>query len=271
MSCEYDGKSYQDGASFPSSDGCNSCACDAGEVVCTARACFIGCLHGGKTYQPGQQFPADDGCNTCSCAEGGQVSCTEKGCPSCRDWSEQYGALVREAGACDPAAPDSCSLRVAEGLSCGCDTFVNPQAWDAAAARASQQAYRDAECGQDIVCGPCAVIASAYCSAEGRCVAYTDPTDGVACRVNAKVYPNGASGIQDPTSCNLCVCDQGQLSCDDADCPKPCPDGTQRSTGCAQCGPTDACEVVETGCFPTCTSTCQEGFCSSGVCKRVCG
>lgn len=38
--CDYDGKHYNVGDSFPSSDGCNSCGCSAnGQVFCTLRAC----------------------------------------------------------------------------------------------------------------------------------------------------------------------------------------------------------------------------------------
>ena len=37
--CEYNGKSYETGSSFPSSDGCNTCNCSEGGVACTLRAC----------------------------------------------------------------------------------------------------------------------------------------------------------------------------------------------------------------------------------------
>jgi len=38
--CEYNGAIYPVGESFPSADGCNTCACDAnGDVFCTAMAC----------------------------------------------------------------------------------------------------------------------------------------------------------------------------------------------------------------------------------------
>ena len=39
LDCEYQGEVYEDGESFPSSDGCNSCSCVSGEVVCTLMAC----------------------------------------------------------------------------------------------------------------------------------------------------------------------------------------------------------------------------------------
>ncbi|MFA5894474.1 MAG: hypothetical protein WC851_01745 [Candidatus Shapirobacteria bacterium] len=37
--CQYDGKTYQSGESFRSTDGCNSCGCNNGEVACTLMAC----------------------------------------------------------------------------------------------------------------------------------------------------------------------------------------------------------------------------------------
>ena len=39
--CSYGGKSYKAGASFPSTDGCNTCSCDiSGSVACTLMACL---------------------------------------------------------------------------------------------------------------------------------------------------------------------------------------------------------------------------------------
>jgi hypothetical protein len=39
-SCVYEGKKYKDGDSFPASDGCNSCGCQQGRVMCTMMACI---------------------------------------------------------------------------------------------------------------------------------------------------------------------------------------------------------------------------------------
>jgi hypothetical protein len=38
--CEYDGKVYEEGDSFKSTDGCNTCGCNNKEVVCTLMACL---------------------------------------------------------------------------------------------------------------------------------------------------------------------------------------------------------------------------------------
>ena len=37
--CVYGGKTLADGATFPSQDGCNTCQCGNGEVLCTQKAC----------------------------------------------------------------------------------------------------------------------------------------------------------------------------------------------------------------------------------------
>jgi hypothetical protein len=37
--CTYQGKDHPPGSTFPSYDGCNSCSCAGGQVVCTEKAC----------------------------------------------------------------------------------------------------------------------------------------------------------------------------------------------------------------------------------------
>jgi len=38
-SCQYNGKTYKSGDGFTAADGCNSCSCENGQVVCTLMAC----------------------------------------------------------------------------------------------------------------------------------------------------------------------------------------------------------------------------------------
>jgi hypothetical protein len=230
------------------------------------------CSYDGKTYDDGDSFPSTDGCNTCSC-EAGSVLCTEKGCPSCEDISTLYGALMDQAKTCDPEQPSSCNQRVVEGLACSCGTFVNPENWDETAAQSLQDAYAAGDCGQGIVCGPCQLPVTATCSAEGRCVDVSEPTEGTACKVGGVVYPNGATEIPDPTSCNTCTCEDGGLVCTEIHCPVDCPEATQLGTSCAQCGPADDCEVLETDCLPSCSDSepCDAGTCHEGVCAQLCG
>lgn len=37
--CEYNGRTYQNGDNVPSGDGCNTCSCDKGKVSCTTMMC----------------------------------------------------------------------------------------------------------------------------------------------------------------------------------------------------------------------------------------
>jgi hypothetical protein len=96
---------------------------------------------------------------------------------------------------------------------------------------------------------------------------------GIGCKVGGVVYPNGASGIKDPFSCNDCTCMEGELACTKIGCPVACPAGSAPGKQCAQCGPVDNCEVVEHACLPTCSAgTCTgAGACVGGVCKNLCG
>src|SRR3989338_5037262 len=39
LSCTYNGQTYRNGEGFRSSDGCNSCSCQNGQIACTLMAC----------------------------------------------------------------------------------------------------------------------------------------------------------------------------------------------------------------------------------------
>lgn len=226
------------------------------------------CVYAGHTYARGDRFPAADGCNTCVCEADGSASCTLLGCETCDDVATRYSAAIEQAKACDPGQPDQCSKLITEGLACGCEAFVNGAKSDAlSAAATAEQQYSSMSCGGGIVCGPCRTPTAAFCSAEGRC----EPLfDEAACKVGGVIYKSGSSGIADPVSCNHCECQDGQLVCTEIGCPIACPPNTSYGTQCAQCGPTDACEVVEHACLPTCDA-CAQGVCIDQICKTVCG
>lgn len=75
--CEVDGQTYEEGASFPASDGCNTCTClGGGGVVCTQIACPGETPCGGWrgdtcnedeycAYEPGQHCGAADATSVC--------------------------------------------------------------------------------------------------------------------------------------------------------------------------------------------------------------
>jgi hypothetical protein len=272
QTCEGRYGAVQEGDSYPSEDGCNTCSCTGGQIVCTARDCLDGCFYQGSFYEHFAQFPAGDDCNTCHCLEDGSVSCTMVLCGVCQDLERDYATALADAKSCDPNLANQCSKLVDEGLVCSCGAFVNPEKGEAiATAQALQQEYAGGQCRGNVLCGECAPAQFGYCTLEGRCETIHDMGGGAACKVGGIVYPSGASNIPDPVSCNTCECSDGQLGCTLIGCSMPCPTDSVFGTQCAQCGPADACEVVEHACLPVCTDACESGACVEGVCRSLCG
>jgi hypothetical protein len=77
--CEYNGQIFKTGDSFKSGDGCNTCSCNEGSIICTKMACLGLCNYEGVIYYQDDKFPSSDGCNTCTCTSG-HVACTERAC-----------------------------------------------------------------------------------------------------------------------------------------------------------------------------------------------
>lgn len=109
---------------------------------------------------------------------------------------------------------------------------------------------------------------------DGPCL--LPPPIGKACVVEGQRYSDGES-VPDPYSCNTCRCEDGQLAaCTEVACNEPCPAASAAGTSCAACGPTDACEAVETGCLERCNGDgdCTDPAhfaCIDGLCRNVCG
>lgn len=198
--CEYDGKVYQHGDSFPSSDGCNSCSCDAGRVACTLKACVKSCVYNGKTYNHGDSFPSSDGCNTCGCSNGA-VSCTEKACPpkTCGgiagipcgqgEYCDYTGANCGYAdatGVCKPR-PGACDMQY--NPVCGCDDKIYGNACSAASA--------------------------------GVTVKHTGVCKWSGCTYDGKTYKEGET-FPATDGCNTCQCTNGQVGCTKMNCKKTC-------------------------------------------------
>ena len=103
-------------------------------------------------------------------------------------------------------------------------------------------------------------LVALHCGLDGR---WHSVEDGVceplargeqypACKIGHVIYPNGATGVPDPFSCNTCNCVDGTLGlCTQAHCPLSCPPNTVATERCFQCGPNDTCEIVEHACLPT--------------------
>jgi hypothetical protein len=263
-----DGRAGAAGAGASAGSGSGGAGCDLG-------SCVDGCLFQGRHYEPGESFSAGDGCNSCSCGADGNVDCTLIDCPTCDDFRASYGGYLESAKECDPRlSREQCTGTLGEGLTCGCEVFVNPDNVDVlSAARETQAAYAAAKCGLGVVCGACAQSIRGYCSGEGRCETLWDD-GGTACKVGGVTYPNGAGDIPDPVSCNKCQCQNGQLSCTEIYCPVACPPASVYGTQCDECAPDDACLVIEHACLPVCspgTDSCRGGFCLDGVCRTECG
>ncbi len=271
-SCVFQGKTYADGVSFPASDGCNTCSCQAGLAICTLLGCSTGCQSNGQSYQPGQTFKID--CNTCTCQADGIV-CTRLACQGkCMALQDQYADALKRAKACDPTAQaEQCSGEISGTPSCGCPTPVNASNAKALSELAALSMQAGSLCSSP--CPPCVAPGPAICSAAGSCESAPLRAGETACKVGGIVYPSGETRIPDPrSSCNSCECEDGQLGCTQKACSTPdisCPSGTEYGTQCAQCGPTDACQITEFACLPTCTDLCMNGFCSNGLCRQICG
>lgn len=119
--CVYDGVSRDAGESFPSTDGCNTCTCEAsGKVACTVLACGgePGCSVDGTVYGVGESFTLADDCNDCSCIADGEIVCTERVCSDqCELIQHQIDQELAQIQACEVAA--DCG-QVLQGTSCGC-------------------------------------------------------------------------------------------------------------------------------------------------------
>ncbi len=277
-SCEYFGTTYQSGQSFTALDGCNTCTCEDGETSCTLVDCVDGCMYEGTFYPLASSVPAGKGappsyCEECTCDGPDQITCIQVECAVCQASVDDFDEALAATKACDPTAENQCTLLVPSAVPCGCPTFVNPANTSAIGRlEDAQAAYYGAGCGADIGCLPCPEPPSGACSPQGVCVDAAVSDTGAACKVDGVVYPSGASGIKDPRSCNLCTCVDGQLGCDEQACPESaCPPNAVFGTQCAECGPTDACLVVEHACLFLCAEGCASGTCFDGVCKNVCG
>jgi hypothetical protein len=63
-------------------------------TVKTAAPPVVSCSYGGQTYASGASFPSTDGCNTCNCGTGGTVGCTKMACvcnPDNEPWRDYVG------------------------------------------------------------------------------------------------------------------------------------------------------------------------------------
>jgi hypothetical protein len=228
-------------ANSPSTGG--SAAVDAGTG---GAATAIGC------FSPGQNLGTvnDPGAFGCKCSPSAPGFCVGGVALVCTDGRWQ---AVEDGPCWDCWTPDRPDL--AEGNpSNGCDCTTENEM---ACMHTMRGGYATAMCSggkwtRRLDINACSCTSDARCGYGSRC------ESGICamarCEVDGMRYAAGATDIADPVNCNTCQCMQdGTLECTRYPCPvSSCPSGTTRETACLECGPTDGCSLVRTGCLPLC-------------------
>lgn len=109
----------------PGGSFCDSNACTGGATSSTGGTSSAGCPYDSVTYPVGATFPATDGCNTCSCTAAGPIPvCTMVDCSAtaCSNLEQNFQTALDDALKCTPFV-DSCDELVAL-IPCNCQTYV---------------------------------------------------------------------------------------------------------------------------------------------------
>ena len=190
------------------------------------------CTYEGKTYKAGETFPSSDGCNTCSCNASGETSCTLRDCiQTCGGLEEKVctgeKVCVLQSGSCNAHAEGLCKEKqtcpdVAAPV-CGCDgkTYDN----SCIAEQAGVQLKSTGPCpkrsciheGKTLQHGE-SKLNNGSCEEctcdDGK---LTCQPDQCTCLVDGKAIKNGEE-VTLKDGCETCVCDSGELSCHKACC-----------------------------------------------------
>ncbi|XP_036905133.1 kielin/chordin-like protein [Sturnira hondurensis] len=270
--CLYQGKEFASGERFPSPAlPCHDCLCWEGSVSCELRACAPaqcpfparggccpacdGCEYLGESYLSSQEFPDPrEPCNLCTCL-GGFVTCSRRPCeplncsrplsPSGRCCPACQGCLYHGVTAApgetlpDPLDP-TCSLCTCQDGSMRCQKKPCPPA----------------PCPSPSP-GPCFCPVCQSCFSQGW-----EHQDGEEFE--------GPSG-----SCQRCLCQAGQVSCEPLRCPPlPCPLQVTEQGGC--CPRCRGClahgeEHPEGSSWAPPDSPCSSCLCHEGIvtCARI--
>ncbi|XP_067949762.1 kielin/chordin-like protein [Watersipora subatra] len=298
--CSFQGLYYNDGQTF-SPDGCQSCECSRGNIICVppqceplecdnvytpsgecCHKCLDGCEYSGRHYDDGAEFtPSYNPCLTCSCNDH-KVRCGNSYCPPAAELN--CSRPIALPGDCCPSFCPSC---VFEGKEYGhgdnwkpasrpcemCICFngvVSCRTRRRCDVSCTYGVYEDGEC-----CSPC--------------------TD---CKLDGEVHLDGSSFARITSGgCAECVCRGGNIqcsvikeSCPLIDCLQPiqipdtcCPECPQcsngRSHGDRWRNEADRCEICEcrderVSCYrepcPAVRDDCETLVTETGDCCPVC-
>ena len=242
-----------------------ACACASGWTGKNCDR-STGCDYGGKHYTSGKTFPAGDGCNTCSCSASGAAICSTQVCigaacgglAGAKCPSGQYCDFASGCGASDQqgtcqAPPSICNDAVV--AVCGCDGKTYPNA--CYAARAGQSVQKTGDCmptptactynGMTFNLGTTMIPAAdgcntCSCTSSGEIVCTT------------QVCTTGCGGKQGASCSNgqYCSFPAGMCGANDASgtCatkPDVCPDVVQEVCGCDGTTYTNTCRASSAG------------------------
>jgi|GEM_PF-3176196 len=255
--CEYNGAEYKEGESFPDSDGCNTCTCSNGRIICTERPC-IQCDQDVQTcYPPTTATTAAPQSTTPIRCEGTYDDCVEKYGKCDCGYKEQvtckYTGVEYKEG---ESFPDSD----------GCNTCTCSNGKIICTEHACQSDCKETvnECFGVTAAAPIKCVGTYdYCVEKyGKCdCGYpTDQPQPVGCTYDDATYKEGES-FPDSDGCNTCTCSNGRIICTEHACQVEC---EEKVNTCYSA--TSATPIKCEGTYDDCTKTygkCDCGYTES--------
>nr|BAE32541.1 unnamed protein product [Mus musculus] len=275
--CEYEGQLHQEGSSFlSSSNPCLQCSCLRSLVRCVPVKCqpspclnpvprlghccpvcqASGCTEGNSHRDHGQEWTTPgDPCRICQCLEG-HIQCRQRECASLCPYPARP-----LPGTCCPVC-DGC--------------FLNGREHSSGEPVGSQDPCSSCRCTNGSVqCEPLP-CPPAPCRYPGRIPGQCCPVcDG--CKYQGHEYRSQETfTLQENGRCLRCVCQAGEVSCEEQDCPvTPCvrsASGPQLCSACVLNGEEFAEGIQWEPDDQPCTScSCQDGVpvCRAVLCSPV--